>query len=741
VGACPACGAALAHVGAASASPEATSTTDPEADPWAPVVERLRLALANEFAIEGELGHGGMAAVFRAHELVLNRRVAIKVMAPGLLLGEGMVERFRQEAITVANLQHANIVAVHGVRTVGDLHMFVMQYVPGRSLDRVLRDHGQLSLSSMRAIMYHVGSALDYAHRRGVIHRDIKPANILLDADGDPIVTDFGIAKVAEAPGYTRVGTVVGTPAYMSPELCMGYDVGPASDQYALGIVAYEMIAGHPPFSGGGMAMMRAHTDQAPPSLRGVRAEVPEGVDAAVMRMLAKKPEDRFPDLASAIEAFDAHPLGSLGPLRAEMSALAAAEDAEANLAELVRTPRSPLPASNVVPPAPSGGRAPKTMQPGVASIVVEQPAEPLEVGDCVVLNALPKSEAGSRVDGARLTWESSRQEIATVDDAGVVTATAVGTVTISVASGTARASLDLVVVAPSIATIEVEVPREVRSGTRATLAAQALDRRGNPVDAPVTWKSRNPAVGEVSDSGSFSARRRGTAVVVAEAGGVSRAVTITITPPPVVEVVIDGVPPAILAGTMVTLRAIVRTARAADDDQQRTVDWKSSDPGVATIASNGVLTTRRPGTAVISATSEGVRGDVTVTVVSVRAESVVVAPPPSPLRLGDTVQLTATTYDANGNAVTRPVTWRSSDPRVATIDASGRLAAVSEGWAIVTAQSDGAAAHTEVVVRQQLVPVSDRGRRESRRLALHWWLLLAIVAGALALGWRFLRH
>ena len=110
--------------------------------------------------------------------------------------------------------------------------------------------------------MYHVGSALDYAHRRGVVHRDIKPANILLDADGDPVVTDFGIAKVAEAPGYTRVGTVVGTPAYMSPEQCMGHDVGPASDQYALGIVAYEMLTGQTPFTGSGMALMRAHTDQ-----------------------------------------------------------------------------------------------------------------------------------------------------------------------------------------------------------------------------------------------------------------------------------------------------------------------------------------------------------------------------------------------------------------------------------------------------------------------------------------------
>ncbi len=207
---------------------------------WALVVERLREALAGEFDIEGELGRGGMAAVFRARELALNRRVAIKVMAPGLLLGEGMVERFRQEAITIANLQHANIIGVHSVRTLGDLHLFVMQYVPGRSLDRVIHEWGRLSLASTGAVLYHVGSALDYAHRRGVVHRDVKPGNILLDADGDPIVTDFGIAKIAEAPGYTLVGTVLGTPTYMSPEQCVALEVGPPSDQYALGIVAYQ---------------------------------------------------------------------------------------------------------------------------------------------------------------------------------------------------------------------------------------------------------------------------------------------------------------------------------------------------------------------------------------------------------------------------------------------------------------------------------------------------------------------
>ncbi|HUQ84061.1 MAG TPA: protein kinase [Gemmatimonadaceae bacterium] len=735
--ACSACGATLAAP-PATAAPAAPAESETDAT-WGPVVERLRLALINEFEIDGELGHGGMAAVFRARELALNRRVAIKVMAPGLLLGEGMVERFRQEAITVANLQHANIVAVHGVRTVGDLHMFVMQYIPGRSLDRVLRDHSRLSFAALRAIMYHVGSALDYAHRRGVIHRDIKPGNILLDGDGDPVVTDFGIAKVAETQGYTRVGTIIGTPTYMSPEQCMGYDVGPASDQYALGIVAYEMITGAPPFAGTGMAMMRAHTDTEPEPLRSRRPDVPPAIEAAIMRMLAKKPEDRFPDLAAAVEAIDAQPLGSLGATRAEMSALAAAGNAETHLAEIMKAPRSPVPPS-VVPARPSPPPAANTVRSsGVAEIRVEPPAEPLEVGDCVVLAAMPRTDKGMRVENARLRWESSSAATASVDAAGVVTAHAPGSAIVTVTSGSARATVNIVVVDAAVAEIEVDAPTEVRSGTRATLSARALDRRGQAMTTPVTWSSRNAAVATVTTQGGLTPVRRGTAVLVAEAGGVARAVTIAITAPPVVDVVVDGVPPALVVGAAVKLRGVVRTARAADDDRERTVEWRSSDPAIATISADGTLSARAPGQATVTATCEGIRGSATISVVNVSAATVVIAPPPSPLRLGDTVALKATVYDASGKVVARPVRWRSTDPAVAPVDASGQLVARGEGWAIVTAQADGIDAHIEVLVRQPVVPVSASGKRESHRLALRWWVLLAALAGTLAVGWRFL--
>jgi serine/threonine-protein kinase len=202
------------------------------------IVARLRQATLGEYEIGRELGRGGMAAVFSAHDLALDRKVAIKVMSPGLVLGEGMTERFKQEAITVAQLHHPSIVSVYSVRQAEGLHFFVMQNVEGRSLEQVLQQARRLPLPMVRSILYQVGSALAYAHRARVVHRDVKPANILIDQDGNAVVTDFGIAKAAERPVNTLTGALVGTPAYMSPEQCAGGEVSGLSEQYSLGAQA-----------------------------------------------------------------------------------------------------------------------------------------------------------------------------------------------------------------------------------------------------------------------------------------------------------------------------------------------------------------------------------------------------------------------------------------------------------------------------------------------------------------------
>jgi serine/threonine-protein kinase len=268
------------------------------------MIADLRDATQGEYDISGELGRGGMATVFLARDVSLDRQVAIKVMSPALLHAAGgggvadAVARFKREARTAAALSHPHIVPIHAVRESGDLLFFVMKFVEGRPLDAIIRERGRLPVDQVVRILSEVASALAYAHRKGVVHRDIKPANIILDDDGWAVVTDFGIAKLAQAEGLTMTGATIGTPAYMSPEQCMAQEVTGRSDQYSLGVVAYELLTGRVPFAADSMmAMFLAHSQEPPPPLREACPECPPALAAVVERMLAKNPEDRWPTL------------------------------------------------------------------------------------------------------------------------------------------------------------------------------------------------------------------------------------------------------------------------------------------------------------------------------------------------------------------------------------------------------------------------------------------------------------
>ncbi len=170
------------------------------------LLEQLRRATLGEYDIHSEIARGGMAAVFLAHEIALNRKVAIKVMSPGLVFGTGMAERFKREARTSAALSHPNIVPVYAVREANGLCFFVMKLIQGTTLDTIIRQLGQAPIPMVEAVLAQAGGALGYAHRHGVIHRDVKPGNILIDDEGWVVVTDFGIAKVAKAEGLTLTG-------------------------------------------------------------------------------------------------------------------------------------------------------------------------------------------------------------------------------------------------------------------------------------------------------------------------------------------------------------------------------------------------------------------------------------------------------------------------------------------------------------------------------------------------------
>ena len=273
-------------------------------DPWEELLQKLRQATIGEYEIKGELGRGGMAAVLLAHDLQLNRKVAIKVMLPGLVYGASMWDRFLSEARTAAKLDHPNIIYIHSVKEKDRFLYFVMKYIDGRPLDDILAQHDKLPIPVAQTILVEVARALDYAHHEGVVHRDIKPANIMIDQKGTSIVMDFGIARATDEKRFTQTGATIGTPAYMSPEQCRGHETTAASDQYSLGILAYEMLAGGAPFSGTPIELQIAHMQDSARPLRDLRPELSLELSGAVMRMLAKDPADRWPSLAQLVPIF-----------------------------------------------------------------------------------------------------------------------------------------------------------------------------------------------------------------------------------------------------------------------------------------------------------------------------------------------------------------------------------------------------------------------------------------------------
>jgi serine/threonine-protein kinase len=259
--------------------------------------ERLKAALAGRYQIEREIGSGGMATVFLAQDLKHNRRVAVKVLDPDLAQSLG-ADRFLREIETAANLTHPHILPLFDSGEADGFLFYVMPFVKGESLRTRLIKERQLPVEDAVQITREIADALAYAHEEGVIHRDVKPANIMLEA-GHAVLADFGVAHaVAEAKDerITRTGTSLGTPAYMSPEQATGErELDGRADQYALGCVLYEMLAGHPPFAGAQVeALVRQHLTEEPPSVTGARPSVPGEVAKVIERALAKSPADRF---------------------------------------------------------------------------------------------------------------------------------------------------------------------------------------------------------------------------------------------------------------------------------------------------------------------------------------------------------------------------------------------------------------------------------------------------------------
>jgi eukaryotic-like serine/threonine-protein kinase len=278
--------------------------------------ERLQAELAERYQLERELGRGGMATVFLAHDLRHKRPVALKVLHPELARTLGP-ERFQREIETVARLQHPHILTVHDSGESAGQLWFTMPFVEGESLRDRLKRERQLPVEDAVRIATDAARALQYAHDHGVIHRDIKPENLLLTTDGSTLVADFGIARALSANDerLTETGICVGTPAYMSPEQAAGErHLDARTDVYSLGTVLYEMLAGEPPFTGAtAQSIIAKRLSGEVPRLHHARPSVPEGLEHAVTRALAPVAADRFASAAEFARALQAAPVSAAG--------------------------------------------------------------------------------------------------------------------------------------------------------------------------------------------------------------------------------------------------------------------------------------------------------------------------------------------------------------------------------------------------------------------------------------------
>jgi len=285
------------------------------------LLDRVQSALGTQYRIERELGHGGMGVVYLATDTTLRRPVAVKVAHPDLAVHPTIIERFLAEARMIAGLRHPNIVTVHAAGEATGLFYYVMGYVPGESLRQRLQREPVLDLAMAMRIVADLAAALDAAGRAGLVHRDVKPENILLDhSTGRALLVDFGIARstvdeTLDPP--TARGLAVGTPTYMSPEQAAGEPVDRRSDLYSLGLVAYEMLTGRPPFQGFNLeAVAQQHLRGPLPPLHHLRPELPQHLNALIQRALESRPGRRWQNGADFRRALLATMAGGSRPAR-----------------------------------------------------------------------------------------------------------------------------------------------------------------------------------------------------------------------------------------------------------------------------------------------------------------------------------------------------------------------------------------------------------------------------------------
>jgi hypothetical protein len=261
----------------------------------------------DKYQILEEIGRGGMATVYRAYDPALDRTVAIKLLSPHLVQETGFIERFLREARAAAQLQHPHIIPIYDVGQAGDCYYFVMAYLPGPSLRRMIEPGQRLPPARVVAILQQLADALDYAHSKGWVHRDVKPANVILDEQGRAVLTDFGIVRADLGNRLTVTGVVMGTPQYMAPEQVQAAEIDGRTDQYSLGVVAFEMLTGRVPFDAETVTpVLLKQVNEPPPSIVALCPDLSPGVEAVMNRVLGKSPDERYASCGAFVQALQA---------------------------------------------------------------------------------------------------------------------------------------------------------------------------------------------------------------------------------------------------------------------------------------------------------------------------------------------------------------------------------------------------------------------------------------------------
>jgi eukaryotic-like serine/threonine-protein kinase len=347
----------------------------------------LGRVLGNYELVE-KLGSGGMGSVYRGVHKALQQPRAVKLLRPDLANDPDVVKRFQREATISAGLRHPNIVLIYDVGQQDDYHFIVMDLLEGGTLRDVIRSSAPMSVEKAVELLRPLASALDYAHERGVIHRDIKPGNVMVSADNQVTLVDFGIARAAEEARLTRVGTVVGTAEYMSPEAFTNAGSDQSGDRYALGIIAYELLTGQAPFRGSPATVTYAQIHTPPPSPRAIRPGIHPRAEHALLLQLSKDPAGRYQDARRFVEGLA---IAIERPVVADAPTIMLTSSGAQALASMSPLTPPPLPAAAVPTPTPASP-PPGTPPPLESGTVVHRPPTDMPPSE-------PADESPSRQD------------------------------------------------------------------------------------------------------------------------------------------------------------------------------------------------------------------------------------------------------------------------------------------------------------------------------------------------------